>query len=179
MKQNKSIARLVALVLAICITTNIMAQTTKQKTTDKHLISVSVKQKTTDKDLIGVWVMESMQFEGQKKMECGGNYNQVKVYRANGEYACAEVALDGSEVKILPHEYGTYTFKDGKYTECGRNGSQILIDKTHFEGQWKNRHDLWRKVTDMPAKLVDYIVEKCKQTNEPKDIQELAKKYIL
>lgn len=179
MKQNKDIARVVTFVFAMLISTSAIAQTTKQKTTDKELIGVLVKQKTTDKELIGVWVMESMQFEGQKVMECGGDYNQIKVYRANGEYACAEVAIDGKEVVILPHEYGTYTFKDGKYTECGRSASQVLIDKNHFEGQWKNRHDKWRKVTDMPAKLTDYVVDKCKRKNDPQDIQALAKKYIL
>jgi len=164
MKKNIILARLAMMLLAMFISSAVVAQ----------------KAKTTDKDLIGVWVMESMKFEGQKKNYIGGDYNQIKVYRANGEYACAEVArVSESETMILPHEYGTYTFKNGKYTECGRNGTVIMLDNTHFEGQWRNRHDKWRKVTDMPAELVDYVVDKCKRKNDPKNIQSLTKKYIL
>ncbi len=142
----------------MCISTSVMAQTPAVK--------------TTDKDLAGVWGREPMQFDGQAKFE-GGDY------RANGEYACAEIASDGKETYVLPHEYGTYTFKNGKYTENGRNGTVIMTDKTHFEGTWKNRYDKWVKVSDMPAKLVDYIVDKCKRQNDPKDIQNLVRKHIL
>lgn len=164
MKKNIILARLAMMLLAMFISSTVVAQ----------------KARTTDKDLIGVWVMESMKYEGQKENYISGDYNQIKVYRANGEYACAEVArVSESETMILPHEYGTYTFKNGKYTECGRNGTVIMLDKTHFEGQWRNRHDKWRKVTDMPAELVDYVVDKCKRKNDPKNIQSLTKKYIL
>ena len=64
-----------------------------------------------NKELIGVWLLESMQYDGENKILCGTsqgktktvnvapNYAQIKVYRANGEYACAEI------VKL----------KDGKY----------------------------------------------------------------
>ena len=54
-----------------------------------------------------------------------------------------------------------------------------MLYKTHFEGQCRNRHDKWRKVTNMPVELVDYIVDKCKRRNDPKNIQSLTKKYIL
>lgn len=164
MKQNRLLSKLVMALLATLFSVNLMAQ----------------KAKPTDADLIGVWVMESMCFEGEKENYVGNDYNQVKVYRANGEYACAEVAqISKTETMILPHEYGTYTYKDGKYTECGRKGTVIMLDKTHFEGQWHNRHDKWRKVTNMPAELVDYVVLKCKRMNDPKNIQELTKEYIL
>lgn len=114
MKKNIILARLAMMMLAMFISSNVMAQ----------------KAKTTDKDLIGVWVMESMKFEGQKENYIGGDYNQIKVYRANGEYACAEVArVSESETMILPHEYGTYTFKNGKYTECGHNGTVISLTR--------------------------------------------------
>ncbi|MCQ2095923.1 MAG: hypothetical protein MJY59_04175 [Bacteroidaceae bacterium] len=165
MRKTTIIARPAMLTLMFCIAASTMAQGRKSE--------------PIDKDLVGVWVMESMQFEGEKKMECGIDYGQVKVYRADGEYACAEVASDGREIYVLPHEYGTYTFSDGKYTECGRKGTVRLTDKTHFEGTWKNRYDKWRKVTDMPAKLVDYIVDKCRRQNDPKDIQALVRKHIL
>ena len=51
--------------------------------------------KVDDKELIGVWLMESMQWEGEKKTMCGKatGYTQFKYYGADGEYACAELAL--------------------------------------------------------------------------------------
>ena len=164
MKQNRLLSKLAFMLLAMLFSANLMAQ----------------KAKTTDADLIGVWVMESMRFEGDKENRIGNNYNQVKVYRANGEYACAEVGrISDTETMIVPHEYGSYTYKNGKYTENGRKGTVILLDKTHFEGQWLNRHDKWRKASNMPATLVDYIVDKCKRKHDPKDIQTLSNKYIL
>lgn len=164
MKQKRTKARLAMILFAMFVSSCVMAQ----------------KAKTTDADLIGVWVMESMSYEGSKTNYIGGDYNQVKVYRANGEYACAEVArISDTETMILPHEYGAYSFINGKYTECGRNGTVIMLDKIHFEGQWRNRHDKWRKVTNMPAELVDYIVDKCKRKNDPKNIQTLTNKFIL
>lgn len=165
MKQNRLLSKLAIILLAMLISAPLMAQK---------------KAKTTDADIIGAWVMESMQFEGRKDNHVGSNYNQIKVYRANGEYACAEVVrISDTETMIYPHEYGTYTMKNGKYTECGRKGSVVMIDKTHFEGQWQNRHDKWRKVTNMPATLADYIVDKCKRQYDPKNIQALSGKYIL
>lgn len=137
-------------------------------------------QKVTDKDLHGVWLMESFYFEGEDKVICGVDYTQVKVYRPNGEYACAEVAkLKNGQFHVWPHEYGTYTFKNGKYTEMGRNGNLKLVDKNTFTGQWTNRHDVWKKCTDMPARLTNYIVDICKANQTPTtDIQQLIKKYM-
>lgn len=164
MTQNRTITKIAMLMLAMCLSANVMAQKYKQ----------------SDKDLVGVWLMESMQFEGEKKSVLGENYTQIKVYRANGEYACAEIAyISDTETMIVPHEYGKYTMKNGKYTENGRKGTVIMHDKMHFEGQWRNRHDVWRKTTDIPASLVDYIVDKCKHRTDPKNIQELTKKHIL
>ena len=78
----------------------------------------------TDRDLIGVWTLEWMQFDGEKKMMCGKTtgYSQFKYYGPDGEYACAEIAMtsDG-KVVVMPHEYGTYTFKNGVYSEMGRS----------------------------------------------------------
>ena len=133
-------------------------------------------QKVADKELVGVWLMESMQWEGESKTMCGKDYTQVKVYRANGEYACAEIAKNNNKYIVLPHEYGTYTFKNGKYTEMGRNGILKLVSKDTFTGQWKTRHDVWKKKA-MPAKLVDYIVMCCKTKEGTKEMQDLIKKY--
>ena len=139
--------------------------------------------KVADKELVGTWLMESMQWEGEKKTVCGksSGYAQFKYYGADGEYACAEIAMtkDGKCV-VMPHEYGRYSFKNGVYSEMGRpseRGSMVLIDKTTFKGKWKNRHDIWKK-TAMPDKLVRYIVDCCKMKEMPADIQQLIKQNI-
>ena len=84
--------------------------------------SMAQNAKVPDKELVGAWLMESMQWEGEKKTVCGkaSGYAQFKYYGADGEYACAEIALtkDGKCV-VMPHEYGTYTFKNGVYSEMG------------------------------------------------------------
>ena len=132
-----------------------------------------------DADLVGFWVLETMQTAGQKKTICRLNYTQVKVYRANGEYACAELFMlkDGG-VSILPHEYGTYTYHDGTYTEMGRNGLLWLLDSLHFKGQWRDITSHWVRVPDVPELLVDYIVQKCRMKNDPDAIQAQARQYI-
>ena len=103
--------------------------------------------KISDKEIVGVWVMESMQWEGEKKVVCGkaSGYTQFKFYGADGEYACA--------------------IKD----------AIIWIDKTTTQGTWMKRHDIWKKQTAMPEKLTRYIVECCKMKNAPDDIQQLLK----
>ncbi len=137
--------------------------------------------KVADKEIVGVWIMTSMKFEGENKELISDSYNQVKVYRANGEYACAEVAKgkDGSYA-IYPHEYGTYYLRNGMYSEMGRKEIKFtFIDKNTFGGRWKNRIDTWKKVPNMPEKLTQYIVDKCKAVRrEPKEIQLLMKKHI-
>ena len=107
--------------------------------------------KIADKELVGAWVMESMQYEGEKKIMCGKEtgYTQFKYYGADGEYACAQIALtkEGKCV-LMPHEYGTYTFKDGWYSEMGREkikDGMKLTDKNTAIGTWMNRHDVWKK----------------------------------
>ena len=139
----------------------------------------------TDRDLIGVWTLEWMQFDGEKKMMCGKTtgYSQFKYYGPDGEYACAEIAMtrDG-KVVVMPHEYGTYTFKNGVYSEMGRPAvrpsDMVLTDKTHFRGRWKNRSDSWVKQPQMPEKVVRYIVERCKTKETPSDVQQLIKQSM-
>jgi hypothetical protein len=153
-----------ALIMSACVSAgNVMAQ-----------------QKVDDKELIGVWTMESMQFEGEGKVMLGGDYARVKVYRAGGEYACAEIAkLKSGEFKIVPHEYGTYTFKDGKYTELGREGIVVMVDNNTFKGRWKNCHEVWKKKGNVPTDLINYIVEKCKNDLIKNDkIQLQIKEYF-
>ena len=126
---------------------------------------------TAKNALVGVWVMESMQYEGENKIRCGKEtgYSQIKYYGADGEYACAELAADNGHYDVMPHEYGTYTYKDGVYTEMGRKPSSLSLSKDgkHFYGQWYNRHDAWVRRTDIPRDLIDYIIFRCKANQRP------------
>lgn len=138
--------------------------------------------RTTDRDLVGVWILEWMQYDGEKKMMCGKTtgYSQFKYYGADGEYACAEIALTGDgKVVVMPHEYGTYTYKNGVYTEMGRPASPLtMTDKTHFRGRWKNRNDAWVKQTQMPEAVVRYIVDYCKLKDTPADVTQSIKQTM-
>ena len=72
-------------------------------------------------------------------------------------------------VVVMPHEYGTYTFKNGVYSDMGRPASTLtLTDKTHFRGRWKYRSDSWVKQPNMPEKVVRYIVDYCKLKPPPR-----------
>ena len=139
--------------------------------------------KVDNKELIGTWYMESMQWEGEKKTICGKSigYTQIKYYGADGEYACAELALTKEgKVVVMPHEYGTYTFKDGWYSEMGREKIKdaiVWIDKTTTKGTWKKRHDIWKKVT-LPDKVVKYLVNCCKMKDTPADVQQMIKQNL-
>jgi hypothetical protein len=146
-------------------------------------LQVSAQVKVADKELVGTWIMESMQWEGEKKTVCGkeSGYTQFKFYGANGEYACAEIALtkDG-KVVVMPHEYGTYTFKDGWYSEMGREKIKdaiVWIDKTTTKGTWMKRHDIWKNVV-LPEKVTKYILACCKTKNIPADIQQSIKQAM-
>ena len=138
--------------------------------------------RVADRELIGAWTMEWMQYDGEKKIVCGktSGYTQFKYYGPDGEYANAEIVLtrDGVVV-VMPHEYGTYTFKNGIYSEMGRPASeQVMIDKTHFRGRWKTRTDMYVKHPSMPDKVVRYIVDCCKMKLTPSDVQQLIKQSM-
>ena len=74
------------------------------------------KAKIADKELVGVWLMESMQYEGEKKIECGTNYTQCKVFGANGEYACAEVVKQKDGTYVI-HYYDPVDEKQTIFVE--------------------------------------------------------------
>ena len=139
--------------------------------------------KIDDKELVGVWYMESMQWEGEKKTVCGKatGYTQFKYFGPDGEYACAELALTKEgKVVVMPHEYGTYTFKDGWYSEMGREKIKdaiVWIDKTTTKGTWMKRHDIWKKTT-LPDKVLNYLIGCCKMKETPADIQQSIKQNL-
>lgn len=140
--------------------------------------------KVDDKEIVGVWLMESMQWEGEKIIKCGKimGYTQFKYYGADGEYASAGIAMskDGT-CTIIPQEYGTYWLKNGLYMEMGREplkDAVILIDKNTYKGTWKTRHDIWKKQTVFPEKLRKFIVDCCRMKEMPADIQQMIKQTI-
>ena len=167
MKGNriKQIAVLISLVMvAMLCSTNVKAQV-----------------KVDDKEIVGVWIMSSMKFEGENKELINDDYNQVKVYRADGEYACAQIARqNGGSYVILPHEYGTYSLKNGQYSEMGRQPIKYeWVDKTTSRGRWMKRIDVWKKVVDFPEDLAQHIVDKCKAAQPSSDdMQKKMKQYI-
>ena len=136
-------------------------------------------QRVADKDIIGTWLLESIQYDGEEELMCRKDYTSIKVYRANGEYACAELLKNKEGTCLVtPHEYGTYTYKNGKYTEMGRPLVIIMDDATHLHNTFSTRHEKWVKV-NLPAKLVDFIVEKSRVVlNKSTELQTLMKNYI-
>ena len=143
--------------------------------------SMMAQAKVDDKEIIGVWIMTSMKFAGENKELISDGYNQVKVYRANGEYACAEIVkLKDGNYYVAPHEYGTYSLKNGMYSEMGRKAIKYnWVDKEHSTGRWRNRIDSWKKVKNFPEALTQHIVDKCKASQaSPKEQQQLMKQYI-
>jgi len=139
--------------------------------------------KVSEKEIVGVWVMESMQYEGEKKIVCGkaNNYTQFKYYGADGEYACAQIVLSNEgKVVVMPHEYGTYSLKDGWYSEMGRKAIKdaiVFVDKDTYKGTWMNRHDIWKK-RSLPAKMVQHILACCKSKETPADVQQMIKQQL-
>ncbi len=146
-------------------------------------IQAKAQTKVDDKEIIGTWYMESMQWEGEKKTVCGKatGYTQFKYYGADGEYACAEIALNNKgEVVLMPHEYGKYSLKDGWYSEMGRPAIKdaiVWVDKTTTKGTWMKRHDVWKKIS-LPDNVVKYIVNCCKVKETPANIQQQIKQFL-
>lgn len=146
----------------------------------------SITAQSTYKNLIGVWLMESMQWDGEKKTICGKetNYVQFKYYGADGEYACVEIVRNKKgQFVILPNEYGKYSYKNGAYSEMGRPAVDpkdfVIVDKNTIHGRWLTRNDVWKKA-NMPKKLVDYILNYCKIVKQgpSAEIQNLIQKNM-
>lgn len=142
-------------------------------------LSAQSKPKVADKELVGVWLMQSMQWDGQEPYICGKDFVQVKIYGPDGEYtAVSLVKQNNGEIHVMASEYGTYTFKNGVYSECGRAegpaDALVLVDKTTFTGRWMNRSDVWKKNTHFPDNLRDYLVKYSKTAQEAKDYLQKA-----
>lgn len=166
MKKNQS-NRVAALLAAVILVT-------------MNVVNAEAKAKTKDKDLAGLWVLSSLMYEGEDENHLGDNYTRVKAYGADGEYACAQIVkLQDGTYQVLPHEYGKYTFKNGKYTEMGRDGKLELVDNGKIINHYLNLIEEWRKVTDIPDELVKFVVNKCKCAQLPSEkLQLQLRKYV-
>lgn len=128
---------------------------------------------TTDKNLLGVWLAESMQYDGERKIVCGdeAGFVTLKYYGEDGEYACVFfVRGENGEYLMQAHEYGTYTYKNGVYSEMGRPAggpdALVMVDKNTFKGRWFNRSDVWKKQNNMSKKLLDFILETLRREHQ-------------
>lgn len=134
--------------------------------------------------LEGVWVMEKIITDGKKDaFICGEFYSRVKVYGNNGEYCCAEILMNKEGiVTVLPHEYGTYSYKNGKYTECGRvcgDDAIVWSGENSFHGRWMKNTEYWNRNPKFPNNLRNHILSTCKLSLASKSMQSLMKQYIL
>lgn len=133
-----------------------------------------------DRKIVGVWMMQSMQYDGEKKVMLPKNYTRVKCFGRTGEYACAEVTRnDKGQYVIVPHEYGKYSYTRDQYTEMGRKTVWVMKNATTAECLWSNCHETWQKVT-IPDKLRQEIVLRCKAIQTPSaKTQAMIRKYLL
>lgn len=165
MKKNRRIALAVAIMLMAML----------------HASCALAQMKVPDKEIVGVWIMTSMKYDGEDREYISENYGQIKVYRANGEYACAEIIRQSDgKYYVAPHEYGKYTLKNGMYSEMGRKPIPYgWTSKTTSTGRWQNIIGQWKKVTDMPEAVAQHVVDKCKAAQpSPENIQQMMKKHI-
>ena len=110
----------------------------------------------SDEELRGVWVYTSYRV-GDKMFD--NDFHSIKIYGENGEYCCARAQkLRCGTYRILPVDYGTYVFRNGEYTECGRKGNLNLVSSTEFNGMYIGRLECWEKIVDFPEELKLYIV---------------------
>ena len=130
-----------------------------------------------DEELEGVWVYTSYMI-GDKKFD--NDFCSIKIYGKNGEYCCARAQkLRCGTYRILPVDYGTYIFRNGEYTECGRKGNLNLVSPTEFNGMYIGRLECWEKIVDFPQELKLYIVNECRKAvlGEEMELQNLMEHY--
>lgn len=130
-----------------------------------------------DDNLKGVWVYTSYRV-GDRVFE--NDFHSIKIYGDNGEYCSARAQkLRCGTYRILPIDYGTYVYRNGEYTECGRKGNLNLVSPTEFNGMYIGRLECWEKVVDFPAELKEYIVNECRKAvlGEDAEYQRLMGEY--
>ncbi len=131
-----------------------------------------------DKDIVGTWILRFIVIDNEGKAAPGPSFVRIKIYRSNGEYACAEVIKStNGAMQVAPHEFGTYSYKAGVYTEMGRKGSLKITDHNTFVNRWKTSVETWKRI-QLPTKLTNYIVDKCRMKEIPSDIINMINKHL-
>ncbi len=135
-----------------------------------------------DPDLVGLWRAEVIQYDGEDPILWREKTNPpfLKVFRPNGEYACALFYLlnNGKEFSIRPHEYGRYTLEDGVYTEMGRPTEMTVLSDSTYKQRWLNRVEHFKKLKDAPCEVEQFVLEACRLYHPPKELEETIKTNI-
>lgn len=164
-----SMASLIAKV-AVCICMMMLAVTT---------VSGQTNYRPADKDIVGAWILKLVAFDNEGRVAPGPEIVRIKIYRSNGEYACAEIVKNkNGETRIAPHEYGTYSYKNREYYEMGRKGSLTFINHDTFNNRWKTSSETWTRLKNPPAKLINFLVEKCRTYKIPAGINQMIIKNL-
>lgn len=127
--------------------------------------------KINEKDIVGIWKLSSVTFKGESRSITPSVY-RIKFYCANGEYACCEILSGDNDYQVLVHEYGTYSYKGGKYIEMGRNTSKITqLNKTDMHVIWETSNEHWKRIPNMSNLLKNYILNKCRANKMPASVK--------
>ncbi len=163
--------------LAFVLLSNIMPSLAQDKASDRE-------------GLFGVWYQEWQKYdkEDEQLHIKETKSTSVKVYRTDGEYACVRMYLQpNGNIALMPHQHGTYSFKNGEYIEMGNKlipgkSDFKLVDDETFTGRWMNMTDQWKKVNNCPKEVEQFFVDCCKYRTIPKDedgkIEKMVKQYI-
>ena len=132
-----------------------------------------------EKMMAGVWKFNGYTNGKGEKLDMGRNFSAVKIYNPDGEYCFAQffIYADGT-VDIKPHDYGTWSYKNGQYMECGRKGEIISLTKKEFRGKWNGLEDSWLRVDGLPEKFTTYIMSMCRVLQTRSDIKEIILRDI-
>lgn len=142
-----------------------------------HIIACAHAQTIPADALKGVWIYKSYSV-GDRYFD--NDFASIKIYGDDGKYYSAQVGkLQCGAYKIIPYLYGTYIYRNGEYTECGRKGELTLTSDSTFHGSWMGRIEYWEKAKDFPKELRDYIMEECKKAKlgDPDELQPLIEKH--
>ncbi len=145
-------------------------------------MSAAAQQKVADSAIVGMWYNDMFQYEREEPLTIDQtNLTTIKVYGADGEYVSAHmyISKDHKDLSIQIHEYGTYSLKDGMYSEMGRTPIKMdwVNDSTSL-GRWQNRKERWRKVKNCPKEMMQFVLELGRLHHPSKELEHMFKKNI-
>ncbi len=155
-----------------------------------NVVPALAQEKASDREeLFGVWHTEWLKYDREDELLHVKNtqYTIIKVFRPDGEYASLEAWLKDGAVVLMPHEHGTYSYKNGEYIEMGRKTipGRIefnLVNEDTRTGRWYNCTDQSKKVKNCPKALEEYLVEcsklRTRQVVDDAEFKEFIKKHI-